>query len=52
MLTAQRIAILVDAENLEINVSQHYEPSRSERTTHIAYPDWKDIIPKVHLIEY
>ena len=47
MLKDQRVAILVDAENLEINVSDYYEPDRNERRTHVAYPDWKEIIPKV-----
>jgi len=47
MIEAQRVAILVDSENIEISVSEHYEPSAKERRTHIAYPDWLKIIPRV-----
>ena len=47
MLKSQRVAILVDSENLEITVSQHYEPPTKVRRTHLAYPDWIDIVPMV-----
>ena len=47
MLAAQRIAILVDSENLEITVSQSYEPPRGKKKTHVAYPDWLQILPEV-----
>ena len=46
-LKAQRIAVLVDSENLEITVEQNYEPERGMKTSHVAYPDWKEIIPLV-----
>ena len=45
MLAAQRLAILVDSENLEITVSQNYEPEKAQRLTHNAYPDWLTIMP-------
>lgn len=47
MLNSQRIAILTDSENLEITVTRHYEPEESLQNTHVAYPDWKEIIPLV-----
>jgi len=47
MLKAQRIAILVDSENLEISVSENYEAESKLRKSHIAYPDWTTIIPRV-----
>jgi len=47
MLVSQRIAILVDSENLEISVSENYEPERRLLKTHTAYPDWKVIVPLV-----
>ena len=47
MLEPQRIAILVDSENLEISVSQNYEVPTREKRSHSAYPDWMHIIPKI-----
>ena len=47
MLKSQRIALLVDSENLEISVSRFYEPAKALRQTHLAYPDWLKIIEKV-----
>ncbi len=47
MLKAQRVAILVDSENLEISVSENFEPERGLKNTHRAYPDWKEIFPEV-----
>jgi len=44
---AQRVAILVDSENLEITVAQNYEVPRTLRRTHRAYPNWKMILPLV-----
>jgi len=44
---SQRIAILVDAENIEINVSDHYEPAGGKKSGYLAYPDWKTIIPDI-----
>lgn len=41
----QRIAILVDSENLEINVSDHFEPTGRDKKNHLAYPNWRTIIP-------
>lgn len=45
--TDQRVAILVDSENLEISVDRHFEPPAGQKTTHRAYPDWMTIIPRV-----
>jgi uncharacterized LabA/DUF88 family protein len=47
MLLSQRIAILVDSENLEIAVSKNYEPHGPNKATHVVYPDWMKIIPSV-----
>ena len=47
MLAAQRIAVLVDSENLEITVSQNYEPPRGKKSSHRAFPDWLEILPEV-----
>lgn len=47
MLKSQRMAILTDSENLEIAVTRHYEPEPEQKKTHLAYPDWKEIIPCV-----
>lgn len=47
VLAAQRIAVLVDSENLEITVAQSYEPPRGKKSTHRAYPDWLEILPQV-----
>ncbi len=45
--TQQRVAILVDSENLEISVQKHFEPPAAKRSTHRAYPNWIKIIPRV-----
>ena len=43
----QKLAILVDSENLEISVNVDFEVDASLRKTHVAYPDWMTIIPRV-----
>ena len=46
MKNSQRVAILVDSENLEITVTDNYEPLEGAKT-HVLYPDWMEIIPHV-----
>lgn len=45
MQLRQRLAILVDSENLEISVQDLYAKGR--RASHAAYPNWLKIIPEI-----
>ncbi|MFN8390655.1 MAG: NYN domain-containing protein [Bdellovibrionota bacterium] len=44
---AQRIALFVDSENLEITVRQSYAGRRSSEARHGVFPDWRKIMPEV-----
>lgn len=47
MLSAQRLAILVDSENLEITAAQNYSSGKSHGAQRRVFPNWKVIIPEI-----
>lgn len=50
VLKAQRVALFVDSENLEITVRTNYlvkAGSSATAQTHSIFPDWKTIIPEI-----
>lgn len=43
----QRVAILVDSENLEISVTDYHNPRSPKKSSSVAYPNWKKILPNI-----